>query len=197
MTDQSDFDQMDNSVLKSDKKEKRRRWRLSSSHKSQDRVNLGPVASGSDLGSNAGGAFSSSSMGSFPRPRKSITDDSHQLGTEPSSTGFPSASPIAGNDAGFEKDKEGSPENEKKGPIGWLKAKVQQAKEERKEREAEKDRAKSPPRSGADTAGSHASLSAVAQEGLPARGRSTDTKMDGILERDGQPPLPNSIGPSQ
>lgn len=197
MTDQSDFDQMDNSVTKTDKKEKRHRWRLSSAHKSHDHVNVGPVASGSDLGSNSGAAFSSSSIGSSHRPRKSITDDSQQLGTVPSSTGFPATSPTSGNDAGFGKEKEVTPESEKKGPIGWLKAKVQQAKEDRKEREAEKERAKSPPRNGAEKVGSRASLSAVAQEGQPLRGRSTDTKMDEIVEKGGQPPLPNSITPSQ
>ena len=197
ITDQSDFDQLDNSVARTDRKEKRHRWRLSSSHKSQDHVNLGPAASGSDLGSNTGAAFSSTSVGSSHRPRKSITDDSQQLGREPSSTGFPSTSPIHGNDVGsaIGKDKEVSPENEKKGPIGWLKAKVQQAKEERKEREAEKDRAKSPPRNGADQARSRASLSAVAQEGQPLRGRSTDTKRDELVEKGGQPSLPNNIAP--
>jgi len=195
MTDQSDFDQMDNSITKSDKKEKRHRWRLSSSHKSHDHVNTGFVASASDLGSNAGAAFSSSSIGSSHRPRKSITEDAQQLGTEPWSTGFPSTSPNPGNDAGLGKDKEVSPESEKKGPIGWLRAKVQQAKEDRKEREAEKDRAKSPPQNGADKAGSRASLSAVAQDGQPARGRSTDAKMDETVEQGGQPPLPNSMPP--
>jgi len=158
-------------------------------------VNTGFVASASDLGSNAGAAFSSSSIGSSHRPRKSITEDAQQLGTEPWSTGFPSTSPNPGNDAGLGKDKEVSPESEKKGPIGWLRAKVQQAKEDRKEREAEKDRAKSPPQNGADKAGSRASLSAVAQDGQPARGRSTDAKMDETVEQGGQPPLPNSMPP--
>jgi len=197
MTDQSDYDQTDNSVNKPDKKEKRHRWRLSSSQKSYDHGNIGPVATGPNLGTNAGAAFSSSSIGSSHRPRKSITDDAQQLGTEPWSTGFPSTSPPPHNEAGLgkDKDKDVSPESEKKGPIGWLRAKVLQAKEERKEREAEKDRAKSPPRNAADQAGSRASLLAVAQEGQPVRGRSTDAKMDEIVEQRGQPPLPNSIPP--
>lgn len=197
VTDQSDFDQMDTSATQTDKKEKRHRWRLSSSHKSQDRSNIGPAVSGSDLGSNAGAAFSSSSIGSSHRPRKSITDDVQQLSTVPSSTGLTTTSPITGIDTGLGRDKEVSPEGEKKGPIGWLKAKVQQAKEERKEREAEKDRAKSPPRNGADKAESRASLTAVAQESLPVRGRSTDARMDGIVEQRGQPPLPKNIPSSQ
>jgi len=195
MTDQSDFDQMDNSATRAPKAEKRHRWRLSSSNKSHDHANIGSAPSGSDLGSNAGAAFSSSSIGSSNRARKSITNDSQQLGTESSSTGFPSTLQYSINDSGPGKEKDVSPESEKKGPIGWFKAKVQQAKEERKEREAEKDRTKSPPRNGADRAGSRQSLSAVAQEGQPNRGRSLDMRRDGGAEKDGQPPLPNSIAP--
>lgn len=195
MTDQSDFDQLDDSTEKGEKAEKRHRWRLSSSHKNRDHANLGPAQSGSDLGSNAAAAFSSSSIGSFPRPRKSITNDSQQAGTDPSSTGFPSTSQHSSNDTGAGKDKDVSPENEKRGPIGWLKAKVQQAKEERKEREAEKERAKSPPRNGVDQAGSRQSLSAIAQEGQAPRGRSLEMRREEGAERAGQSPLPNNIIP--
>ncbi|KAI9874059.1 MAG: hypothetical protein M1830_010231 [Pleopsidium flavum] len=195
-TDHSDFDQVDSSAVRAEKAEKRHRWRLSSSNKNHDHPNIGSAPSGSDLGSNAGAAFSSSSIGSSNRARKSITNDSQQLGAEPSSTGFPSTQ-YTGNESGPGKDKDVTPESEKKGPIGWLKAKVQQAKEERKEREAEKDRAKSPPRNGADRAGSRQSLSAVAQEGQPIRGRSMDLRRDEGGEKAGQPPLPHTIAPPQ
>ena len=192
VTDQSDFDQMDNSGSKAEKKEKRHRWRLSSSNKSHDQVNVGPVTSGSELGSNAGATFSSSSIGSSHLPRKSIADDPQQLRGEPSIIGVQSNSANQANDAGFGKDKEAPAESEKKGPIGWLKAKVQQVKEDRKEREAEKDRAKSPPRNEADKAASRASL---APDGTGARGRSTDTTMDEMVEKDGGAFPPNSTGP--
>ena len=197
VTDHSDFDQMDMSAAKTDKKEKRHRWRMSSSHKSQDRAKIGSVPSNSDLGSNAGAAFSSSTVGSSHPTRKSITDDSQQLGSEPSSAGFPSLAHLSGNDPGVGKEKENLQENEKKGPIGWLKAKVQQAKEDRKEREAEKDRAKSPPRNGADKANSRGSLSALAQEGLPTRGRPTNTEVDERAEKGAQPLLQRGMVPSQ
>lgn len=87
------------------------------------------------------------------------------------------------------KEKESVDEKEKKGPLGWIKAKVAHAKEERKEREAEKERAKSPPRVGSDHAASKqslGSLGAMAQEGLPVRGRSNEPISEGTQEKESE-----------
>lgn len=84
------------------------------------------------------------------------------------------------------KEKDCVDEKEKKGPFGWIKAKVAHAKEERKEREAEKERAKSPPRAGSEHAASKqslGSLGAIAQEGLPVRGRSTEPIAEDTQEK--------------
>lgn len=176
VTDQSDFDQLDTPAAKAEKK-KGHRWRLSSSHhKCPDQAKLGSLPSGSELGTNAGAKFSSSSVGSSNRPPTGITDEVQQLSTEPSSTGFPSATQ-PNNEVGMAKDKDSTPENEKKGPLTWLKAKVQQAKEEHKEREAGKERAKSASRNGGHKEGGPAHLSASNPEGQAARGQSMDTRM--------------------
>ena len=84
------------------------------------------------------------------------------------------------------KEKDSVDEKEKKGPIGWIKAKVAHAKEERKEREAEKERAKSPPRAGSEHAASKQSLGAIAQEGLSVRGRSTEPIAEGTQEKESE-----------
>ena len=68
-----------------------------------------------------------------------------------------------------------------------MKGKVAKAKEERKEREAEKERAKTPPRNGSEHATSTQSLGAIAnQEGLPIRGRSMDAMAEVTEERDAE-----------
>ena len=82
------------------------------------------------------------------------------------------------------REKDSGPEDkEKKGPMSWIKGKVAKAKEERKEREAEKERAKSPPRSGSEHATSKQSLGAIAQESVPTRGRSTDVIPEAYEEK--------------
>ena len=174
---------------------KKHRWRLSSTAKSSN--GKAPATPGaSRLGSTAIAGKSTSSLVSEGRPRKSITIDSHQTqqsnDTEAAkSLGIPQSS----NESTPTKDKEAAKEKdsvddkEKKGPFGWIKAKVAHAKEERKEREAEKERAKSPPRAGSEHAASKqslGSLGAIAQEGLPIRGRSTEPISEDTQEKEGQ-----------
>ena len=173
------------------------RWRLSSTVKPSN--GKPPVISGaSRLGSIAVAGKSSSSLVSEGRPRKSVTVDSHQtqqttdseaaksMGVQHSSN---ESTPSKDREASKEKD--GMDDKEKKGPFGWIKAKVAHAKEERKEREAEKERAKSPPRGGGEHAASKqslGSLGAIAQEGLPVRGRSNEPIAEGTQERVSEEP---------
>jgi len=176
-TDQSEADHTDDPATKNGNK-KKHRWRLSSSTKKNGDV---PVASPSSsrISSNAVAENSTSSVGSFSKPQKSATIESQQLGTEPSTastiqTSSTDSTPSKNKEV--IKDKEET--TEKKGPIGWFKAKVAQAKEERKEREAEKERTKSPQRHGSEHATSKQSLPAITQDGLPPRGRSMDVRRE-------------------
>ena len=176
---------------------KKHRWRLSSTAKPSN--NKAPATSGAlRLGSNAVGEKSTSSLVSEGRPQKSMTVDSHQT---QQSTETEAAKSLgmqhSGNDSPPSKDREAAKEKEsvdekeKKGPFGWIKAKVAHAKEERKEREAEKERAKSPPRAGSEHAASKQSLGSLgaiagAQESLPVRGRSTEPISEGTQEKESE-----------
>lgn len=215
-TDQSELEHIDDQGVGSEKQGKKSRWRLSSSagKKSGQLSIASGGASSSQLGSNAIAERSVSSIGSFNRSRKSFTNDSRQLGIESASTGLPSTTSLqnTGNEPGPvmagemgppPRERAPSQENaEKKGPIGWLKAKVAQAKEDRKEREAEKEkeRAKSPPRNGS---GSKQILSAApAQETMPVRGKSMDVKREEVAPAAGAsvpgapvPGAPVSVAP--
>ena len=178
-------------------KKTKNRWRLSSTVKPNN--GKPPVIPGvSRLDSIAVTGKSSSSLVSEGRPRKSMTVDSHQtqqntdseaaksMGVQHSSN---ESTPSKDREANKEKD--GMDDKEKKGPFGWIKAKVAHAKEERKEREAEKERAKSPPRGGGEHAASKqslGSLGAIAQEGLPVRGRSGEPMAEGTQERVSEEP---------
>lgn len=171
---------------------KKHRWRLSSTAKPSN-GKTPTIPGASRLGSNAVAEKSTSSLVSEGRPRKSMTFDSHQiqhatdteaaksLGIQHSSN---ESTPSKDREAAKEKDS--VDEKEKKGPFGWIKAKVAHAKEERKEREAEKERAKSPPRAGSEHAASKQSLSAIAQEGLSVRGRSTEPIPEGTQEKESE-----------
>lgn len=168
----SEVDHTDDSTMKN--VEKKRRWRLSSSaHKNGDSRTT--LSASSQLGSNPVAENSNTSIGSSSKPSKSVTRGSQQIGGDNSASlhmqgSSNDSTPSKDKEVG--KDKDPSQEtSEKKGPIGWFKAKVAQVKEERKEREAEKERAKSPPRKNNEQTGSKQSLSAVVQE-TPRRGRS-------------------------
>ncbi|KAI1276508.1 hypothetical protein F5Y07DRAFT_130035 [Xylaria sp. FL0933] len=114
--DGSDIEQHEETVQPSAaelaEKEKKRRWRIS-----RRREDL-PVP----LGNNSHAEMSSSTVGSNNRPRKSWTGDSSDV-----------AAALAENDAGS-REKEDT-----KGPLGWIKHKYREAKENVDKR------AKSPP----------------------------------------------------
>ncbi|KAL9132148.1 MAG: hypothetical protein Q9217_000082 [Psora testacea] len=153
---------------------KRSRWRLSTTLK-KDQDPGTAASAGSRLGSTAVAEESSTSMGSPEnKPRKSATYDSQQTTAATESSG-PSAAAMSSDestpskekDVNREKDTEGDGK-ERKGLFGRIKDKVTHAKEERKEKEGGKVRAKSPPRNASEHASSKQSLAAIASEGSTA-----------------------------
>jgi hypothetical protein len=129
-----------------------------------------------------------SSVGSSNKPRKSFTGDSQsnqQVGND--SMGYPSAARLSSQDSS-ELLKDNPSEPEKKGLFGKFKAKMAQSKEERKERDMEKERAKSPLRSDAERGGLRNGLSALAQGHFPHRGRSMDLQREEALPNASEAP---------
>jgi hypothetical protein len=94
------------------------------------------------------------------------------------STAASSVQDSASTEPGPSKDKELLEPTDRRGPFNWIKAKMTQNKEERREREAEKERAKSPPRSETEHSTSKHSLSALSSDLLPRRGRSMEVKRE-------------------
>ena len=189
ITDHSDPDHTVEALTTTDKSGKKHRWRFSSSAKKGGESTPVPFAAAAQIGSNNIAEKSTSSIGSWRPARKSMTNDTQQTVTEPSITGQSATSARLQSSTEFSSKEKDAPEPvEKKGPIGWIKAKVAQAKEDRKERGAEKERTKSPPRSSTDRTGSKHSLSAMAQDPI-LRGRSVDMKREDQTENgvDGAP----------
>jgi hypothetical protein len=136
-------------------KEKKRRWRLSRTRKDDNGGSSGSLVTPSpgNLGSNTGAETSTTTIGSGgSRPRRSFQHD----GPESHPADFHN---------GHEGDKENGKEDPK-GPIGWIKNKYREAKEN-----AEQRRNKSPP---ADRQGDRQALDAT----LVSRGKSLDIKRD-------------------
>ena len=179
VTDASEADQLDDSKRRGEKK--KHSWRSSFSSKKNGESR---PATSSPPGVNPIAEKSTISVTSAGKPGKSTANDTQSTGTTYGAAvegPGPSRMQSSSNESTPSKEREAGKEREtahetteKKGPIGWFKAKVAQAKEERKEREAEKERAKSPPRNGSSNTGSKQSLSAIAQDRIPARGRSMD-----------------------
>ncbi|RDW68406.1 hypothetical protein BP5796_09063 [Coleophoma crateriformis] len=152
--DQSDADQMDEAAA-AERREKRSRWRMS--RRKDDSATLGNTLS-PKKGSDNGAGASTSSIGSSSRPRKSFTGDTVPVGSESTLTG---AHLQSSNDSGLLSE-------EKKGPLGWLKGKIDKRREEK---EARDERNKSPP--AASDRASNQSTST-----LPSRGKSMEVKRD-------------------
>lgn len=184
VTDHSDPDHNDATAGKSAKKS---RWRFSSSAKKNGQTAPLAGSAPSQIGSNAVAEKSTSSVGSWRQASKSFTHETQQTIAEVPSAG-PSIAPVQqqSSNESPQKEKEVQEPMEKKGPLGWIKAKVAQAKEERKEREAEKERTKSPPRSNADGTESKNSLLAKAQDPI-FRGRSMDVSRAERAENETEP----------
>lgn len=155
----SDVEQPEDSMLppsaaETAEKEKKRRWRIS--RRREELAN----APAQNLGANSHAEMSTSSVGSGQRPRKSWTGDSSDV-----------AATLAESDTGSrEKD-------EPKGPLGWIKTKYREAKEN-----AENKRTKSPPRDQNNI------------QGFLSGGRSVDTM--GSIDEKGEQVAPVT-GPTQ
>ncbi|OQV10246.1 RhoGAP domain-containing protein isoform 1 [Cladophialophora immunda] len=174
-TDPSDPDVVDDGLPQPEKEKRRHRWRFSSAAKKGEQSPLAPPP---PVGQNAGARGSNSSIGSSNRPRKSFTGDSQLTQSsyiDPSGSG---QQPLVGPSSHESNDVQKDPnaETEKKGLFGKWKAKMSQNRDERL---AEKDRAKSPPRN--EQGSSRSSLAAFAQEHLAPRGRSFDRPRDEAL----------------
>ena len=150
--DPSDIDRVDDPAATFEQKEKRSRWRLSRRKDDMRGNTLSPQRA---VGYDAGAGTSTSSIGSSAHPRKSFTGDTVPVGPDSLLTSAhvqssnESSSALAGPSG-----------DEKKGPLGWIKHKM---REKREEREAEKERTKSPPAS---------------TDRLPGRGRSMDMRRE-------------------
>jgi hypothetical protein len=157
--DQSDIDHHDPAAA-NEQKEKRSRWRISR-HRDDSQAlghSLTPTKKG--LGSDAGAGASSSSIGSSARPRKSFTGDTVPVSSDSTLVGTHLQS---SNDSGSA----GAGSEEKKGPLGWIKNKMREKREENREKGTEKERNKSPPAS-TERLGSL----------IPTRGKSMDVKRE-------------------
>ncbi len=171
-TDHSDGDVVDDTLPQPDREKRRHRWRFSSSAKKGEHSPLAPPP---PIGQNAGARGSNSSLGSSNRPRKSFTGDSQQTQSSVLDPSVSTQQTLVGqssHDSG-DANHQTNGETEKKGLFGKWKAKMSQTREER---HAEKERAKSPPRS--EQGASRSSLAAIAQEHFAPRGRSFDGLRD-------------------
>ncbi len=191
----SDLDALEDPEKRAEKadiaQKRRHGWRFSSSAKKDTESPLAPPP---PIGQNSGARLSTSSLGSSNRPTKSLTAESQatqQMVNDIPSMGYPSVVPFSSQESS-DMLKENTSEPEKRGIFGKFRAKMAQSKEERKEREMEKDRAKSPLRNDAEKASSRNSLSAFAQEHIPHRGKSMDMNREETLPKvsEGPSPLP-------
>ena len=164
-------------VAAAEQKEKRSRWRLS--RRREDSTSFGQnLTPRRNVGSDAHAAASSSSIGSGARPRKSFTGDSTTMGTESTLVNTHNTQQSS-NESGSAHATE-----EKKGPLGWIKNKM---REKREEREAERERNKSPS-AASDRAGTS----------FGSRSKSVDQRREESTSRaTEQPPVPPLPAQSQ
>ena len=140
--------------------EKRSFWRFASPTRREGRHHADSSLSATGLGSSTAAERSTSSVGSMGRPRKSLTDESHSTTVSGAALGLsePESMPV------------GSPP-EKKGPLGWIRGKLAERKEERV-------RAKSPPP--AEEGREALNIGGIAMEGREVGSSSTDNAPEGL-----------------
>ena len=162
ITDLSEVDHDQNDEARAKSKEKKRRWRFSQSAKQSK--------SPARVGSNTGADQSSSSVGSWNRSRKSISNETGSPTFESVPSLPMTTTIITGGsephskqrDRSRDKDTEDDKE-EKKGFFDKLKRRVNQAREDKKERDTEKDRGKNSPQDTDRSNGKH-NLPAIATD---------------------------------
>ena len=179
VTDLSEADHVDDSNNTEKQEKKKRPWRFSYSAKNnvESRTTLSAT---SQLGSNPVAETSNTSVGSSSKPQRSITRDSLQptneiLGLSNLQTSSNDSTPSKDKEAIGDRGVSQETSEGKKGPIGWFKAKVAHAREEKHEREAEKQRAKLSARNGVEHGKSKQDLSAATHEGAQGT-QSADTR---------------------
>lgn len=144
--DQSDLEHVDDPVVASEQKEKRKMWRLSrrpkEDKKDDSQTHLGSSSPPKkSIGGNNGAETSMTSFNSG-RPRRSFQ-------SEP----MPSVDQLTSESSNGSASKE-KEDRDKKSPIDWFKNKMREAKEEKRERDAERERErgqKSPSEHGSST----------------------------------------------
>jgi GTPase-activating protein SAC7 len=180
MASQSDPDRGEEAVSKVDRK-RRSRWRLSQKLPLQ----LGSDAGSTAVGSNPGAATSSTSIGSSGRPKKNPISDI-QLNAVDHAADPTSSVQNSESDAA-----ESSTHAEKRGPLGWLKARINDRKEVKKER------AKSPPPS-TEGFGLRKSLQISREALFNNRGRSVELMREGEtgsgINHDDEKANPSNLG---
>ena len=159
-------------------KEKRRRWRMSRTTKKEDDAGvLGqpPILSPrpAAIGGNSNAEASTTSVATNGKPRKSVANDGLDLAPSSTEGQFSYESSM--------KEKDGK--DESKGPIGWIRNKYREAKENHEQR-----RNKSPP------AGDNRQHSLGSTGLLPTRSKSIDMKREEekLAQNATAPPLPPS-----
>ena len=157
-------DDLNDQGLRPKREKKHSRWRLSTSARKEGKDSK--ASTSPQLGGSTDADRSTSSVGSFSKmPRKSFTDESKE------SAGYMTAG----------SEHEGGATEKKGGPIGWIKRKLDQ-------REAEKERAKSPPPPAAnrtDAEGQNRSLDAAvvaSGAGTTAQGQNRGRSTEAIPE---------------
>lgn len=161
VNDHSDADHVHDAAERSEQHDKRSRWRLSR-RRGDSQSHSNTLSPSKALGSDTGAGASSSTVGSSSKPRKSFTGDT--VSSDPS---LVAAIAQSSNESGA------GAADDKKGPLGWIKNKMREKREESRDKEAEKERAKSPGGQ-ADRGGSL----------IPGRGKSIDLAR-GELEKRG------------
>jgi hypothetical protein len=157
-------------VAAAEQKEKRSRWRLSR-HRDNSQSLGHSLTPRKGLGSDNGLGASTSSVGSS-RPRKSFTGETIPASSDSTLVG---AHLHSSNESG----PASSNLEEKKGPLGWIKSKM---REKRDEKDSDKDRNKSPP----------ASTDRLPMS-MQFRGKSVDLRREELPERireDAVPEIP-------
>ncbi|OXV08028.1 hypothetical protein Egran_04209 [Elaphomyces granulatus] len=185
-TDHSDLDQVDDAA-KNVKKEHRQSWRFALSPRR-------PILDHHDtlaIPSNAGAEFSSSSIGSSGRQRRSSANGSQPRGTDASHM----QDSDLGSNVSLLKNAAQPSEPEKRSLFGKFKAKVAHMKEGVKEREAERERAKSPPQSDTEKTASSQNLPLVTKDYRNGRRVSIDHSRESIEDPSSPPPLATPTSP--
>ncbi|KAI9767054.1 MAG: hypothetical protein M1839_004644 [Geoglossum umbratile] len=177
----SDPDRSEDPVPKAERK-RRSHWRLSQKLPPQQ---LGSDTSSTAVGSNPGAGASATSIGSGGRPKRNLVNDSQPNAADspidPTTSVQNSESDAAGS----------SIQAEKRGPLGWLKARINDRKEDKKER------AKSPPPS-TEGFGLRKSLQVSREALFNNRGRSMElmreSETPGGSNHNGEKANPSSLG---